>query len=95
MTATASAHKHPNYIGIFFGLLALTIAEVGVAYVSMGHGLKLVALLALAVIKVLLVALFYMHLKFDKRLLSLIALAPFVLLSLVGLLLYTGIILLQ
>ena len=86
----APARRHPNYLGIFWGLLALTIVEVTVAYQSIGRGVKIGALLALAVTKALLVALYYMHLKFDRRLLALIAAAPFFLISAVCLLLFAG-----
>ena len=91
MTTNASTHRHPNYVGIFWALLILTIIEVCVAYTHLAHGLKVAGLLTLAITKALLVALYYMHLKFDRRLLALIALAPFLLLSAVGLLLYVGI----
>ena len=89
--ADAHARQHPNYLGIFWGLLALTILEVAVAYQPIGRGIKVLALLALAVTKALLVALYYMHLKFDRRLLALIAATPFFLISAVCLLLFAGI----
>jgi len=44
----------------------------------------------LAVVKAALVALFFMHLKFDRRLLALVAIAPLVLLTLVALLVIVG-----
>ena len=88
--ADTHARQHPNYLGIFWGLLALTLVEVAVAYQPMGRGLKIGALLTLAITKALLVALYYMHLKFDRRLLVLIAATPFFLISAVCLLLFAG-----
>ncbi len=88
--ADTHARHHPNYLGIFWGLLALTIIEVTVAYQSIGRGLKISALLGLAITKALLVALYYMHLKFDRRLLTLVGATPFFLISAVCLLLFAG-----
>lgn len=88
--STARATRHPNYLGIFAGLLGLTVVEVVIAYQPLSRLPKVTALLALAVTKALLVALYYMHLKFDKRLLTLLALVPFFLISAVCLLLFGG-----
>ena len=82
--------RHPNYVGVCWGLLVLTIIEVAVAYQSIGRGVKIGTLLTLAITKALLVALYYMHLKFDRRLLTLIAATPFFLISAVCLLLFAG-----
>ena len=76
-TAHTGAHKKPNYIGIWFILLVLTIAEVGVAFFSgMPKVVLIVLLLILALWKALLVALYYMHLKFEPKTLWVIALSP-------------------
>ena len=70
-TSHAVAHKKPNYMAIWGVLLVLTIAEVGVAFFShMPKWILIVLLLILALWKALLVALYYMHLKFDARLCS-------------------------
>ena len=59
-------HEAPNYYLIWLYLLILTVLEVLVAFIS---GLPEVALililLGLAVWKAALVALYYMHLKFE------------------------------
>jgi cytochrome c oxidase subunit 4 len=58
--------KHrPNYVGVFAALTILTAAEVGVTYLPIP---RVPVLIPLALLKALLVALFYMHLKFDRRL---------------------------
>src|SRR2546428_7223922 len=62
-----TAHKRPNYILIWVYLAVLTAAELALAFeLPISRNLKLVLLLFLAVWKALLVALFFMHLKFER-----------------------------
>jgi cytochrome c oxidase subunit 4 len=76
---TTTTHDEPNYMGVFWWLLALTLLELGVIYVPI-HRMGILALLvALAMAKAVLVALYFMHLKFERRTLAFIALSPFVL----------------
>ena len=89
MSPARAAH-HPNYIGILLGLLVLTVVEVFIAYQHIARLPKVAALLTLAITKALLVALYYMHLKFDRHLLWLVASVPFLLISAVCLLLFGG-----
>lgn len=75
--AAAPAHKAPPYFMIWGVLFALTIAEVLVAFVShLPKAVLIVILMVLALWKALLVALYYMHLKFEPRRLWLIVLSP-------------------
>jgi cytochrome c oxidase subunit 4 len=77
VTTGEAAHKHPPYMLVFFGLAVLTAAEVLVAFVSgMPKTILIVVLLLLAVWKALLVALYYMHLKFEPRKLWWLVLSP-------------------
>jgi len=72
-----TAHKHPNYVLIWAYLAVLTAVEVGVAFVS--HLPKMwlmLALIFLAVWKALLVALYFMHLKFEPKKLVILASVP-------------------
>lgn len=57
-------HKRPNYLLIFVALAALTLAEVGVTFLPIP---QVPILLGLAAAKIVLVAMFYMHLKTDSR----------------------------
>ncbi len=59
--------KSPNYVGVFAVLAILTAIEVGVTYVNLP---RLPILIPLALAKATLVALFYMHLKSDRRVFS-------------------------
>jgi cytochrome c oxidase subunit 4 len=72
-----TAHKHPNYVLIWVYLAVLTVVEVGVAFIShLPKTTLLIILLFLAVWKALLVALYFMHLKFERWNLRIIALIP-------------------
>jgi cytochrome c oxidase subunit 4 len=75
----ASSHKQPNYIGVFWWLLALTILEVGVIYLPIARLLVGILLVGLALSKAALVAMYFMHLKFEARTLGVIAITPLVL----------------
>ena len=73
------AHKeHPKYMRIFWILLALTIAEVAVVYMPLPKIVIALLLIGMACSKALYVALYFMHLKFEKRTLMIIALTPFI-----------------
>ena len=76
---TASAHSTANYLRIFYILLALTIVEVAIVYLHLPKTLLVSLLVVLAVWKAALVAMHFMHLKFEKTTLALIALSPFIL----------------
>jgi caa(3)-type oxidase subunit IV len=76
---TTATHNEPNYMGVFWWLLALTLLELGVIYVPVHRLAILILLVVLAVSKAALVALYFMHLKFEPRTLGLVALSPFVL----------------
>ena len=75
-------HKEPNYIMIWVWLTALTIIEVWISLVDIHKAIVISTLIGLAVAKAALVALYFMHLRFEKRTLGLIALTPPVLLLL-------------
>ena len=71
-------HKeHPKYMNIFWWLLALTIIEVAVAIPDYSTILKAILLIGLACSKAILVANYFMHLKFEKRTLAIIVITPF------------------
>lgn len=74
-----TAHReHPKYFRIFWWLLALTIVEVAVVIPPLPTLLKGILLVGLACSKAAFVALYFMHLKFEKRALTVIALTPFI-----------------
>ena len=72
-----TAHKHPNYILIWVYLAVLTAAELALAFeLPISRNLKLILLLALALWKALLVAMFFMHLKFERWNLRMLFIIP-------------------
>ena len=73
------AHTEPNYMAVFYWLAALTVIEVGVTFLTRLGLTKLqigAMLVVLAFTKAALVAMYFMHLKFERRTLALIALTP-------------------
>jgi cytochrome c oxidase subunit 4 len=72
----AAGHKHPNYMAIFWYLAILTVVEIGVIFLPFGKFTNGVLLCALAVTKAALVAMYFMHLKFETRTLGMIAVTP-------------------
>jgi cytochrome c oxidase subunit 4 len=74
--AQAVAHKHPNYMAIFWWLAALTVIELVVIFLPLTKLVIGVMLCALALAKASLVAMYFMHLRFETRTLGLIAITP-------------------
>ena len=76
--AATTEHKHPNYMMIWLYLLILTVVEVLVAMLHFLPRKALIgSLVVLAVWKALLVALYFMHLKFEPKKLIWTILIPF------------------
>ena len=71
-------HKHPPYILILVVLLVLTLAEVGMSlYMTNVSRVWLgVGLILMAVWKAILVAMYYMHLKYEPARLWILAISP-------------------
>lgn len=65
-------HKHPNYIAIWFVLLIVTVMEVGYSFLKVPRPILIMGLVGMAVFKALLVALYFMHLKFERKSLGII-----------------------
>ena len=80
-------HKEPNYMGVFWALLILTLAEVGIFYLHVPRLVLIVSLVAMALAKAGLVAAYFMHLRFEKMTLAIIVVSPLALsvLMLIGL----------
>ena len=73
-----NGHKeHPKYMHIFYWLAALTVIEIAVAIPEYSIVLKAILLIGLACGKAILVANYFMHLKFERKTLAAIVLTPF------------------
>ncbi len=68
-------HAETNYIAIFVYLSVLTAAELAV-YAYFPGLVKVAFLVALAWAKATLVAMYFMHLRFERRTLAIVALTP-------------------
>jgi cytochrome c oxidase subunit 4 len=79
--------KHVRLYYMVFGALAfLTIVTVGVFYLHLAHGMAIAVAIAVASVKASLVALFFMHLSDEKRIIYwclLLTVAFFIVLMLV------------
>ena len=73
-------HAEPNYMAVFYWLLALTIIEVGVVYAHMPKIYMVFALVLLALTKAFLVAWYFMHLRSEKVALMMMVGVPLLLL---------------
>ena len=72
-----AGHAETNYMAVWGGLALLTLAEVGVAFLEQfPKSVIMLLLVGLAIWKALLVALYYMHLRFEPNRLRLVAVAP-------------------
>ena len=76
----AGEHQHPNYMAIFYWLAILTVGEIAVVFLPHYVGISKFAvgvfLCAFAIVKATLVAMYFMHLKFETRTLGLVAVTP-------------------
>lgn len=68
--------KEPRYFLIWGILLVLTLAEVAYAFLDLPEIWLVLGLVTMACWKALLVALYYMHLRFEPRRLWVLAAAP-------------------
>ena len=79
--AHGDGHAHPSakeYIAIAVILTIITVVEVAVFYVPSLHSLLPPILLTLSALKFAIVAMWYMHLKFDPRLYSWVFVVPMI-----------------
>jgi cytochrome c oxidase subunit 4 len=75
------AHKGPTYMTIFWWLAGLTVVEVGYSSI-LPHQHKaflIIGLVGFAAVKASLVALYFMHLRFERRSLGVIVTSTLIL----------------
>ena len=77
----AAEHDEPNYIAIFIYLAVLTGVELVVYAVGLPQVAKVGLLIALAFAKAVLVAMYFMHLAIERRVLAIIAIIPIILVT--------------
>lgn len=74
-----SGKVRPNYVAVWVWLVVLMIAGVVASYLPMGKNAVIVLIFAVAATKALLVALYYMHLRFESGLIYAMVIVPVVL----------------
>src|SRR2546428_6409995 len=79
--ATAE-HKHPNYMAIFWSVAIRRVVEIAVIFMPLAKFTIGVLLCSLALGKAVLVAMYFMHLRFETRALGLVAITPLVIATL-------------
>ena len=76
MATQTSDHVEPNYIAVFIYLSILTAIELVIAYERPPKLFLVSSLVSLAFAKAVLVAMYFMHLRFERRTLAIIAFIP-------------------
>lgn len=79
---THGGHPEPNYFGVIVVLAVMTALEIGVISLPIPKIAIGILLVGLALTKAIMVAMYFMHLKFEKRTLALIAATPLLLCAL-------------
>ena len=86
MPSTDSLHgythhgpSYRNYVVVFLGLMVLTAITVAMSYSGLSHEVRTFLAFVIAWTKACLVALIFMHLRFEKRTLAIFAVAPVIL----------------
>jgi caa(3)-type oxidase subunit IV len=74
--AAPAADHRKDYIRIFVALVVLTLMEVSLTYLRMDRRIMTVLMIGLALTKASLVGLYFMHLRYEKRLLLWVAALP-------------------
>ncbi len=69
-------HAPPPYMMIWGVLAVLMFAKVGVSLIGMPQWLSIALLIMISLLSALLVALYYMHLKFEPKKLWILAAVP-------------------
>ena len=73
-------HQHPKYMLIWFWLAVLTALEIAATQLSfLPNSLIYILLIGLAISKAILVALYFMHLRFERRTFVIVVSSPAIL----------------
>jgi cytochrome c oxidase subunit 4 len=78
-TRAHAEHPEPNYMLVFILLAVLTGVEVGIVFLPLAKIFIGLMLVILAFTKAVMVAAYFMHLKFENKTLAIIAFTPIML----------------
>jgi caa(3)-type oxidase subunit IV len=76
MTEHDMTHHHPNYVAVWYWLVGLAILAVLVSALPVPHTFAMAVIFMAAVVKATLVALYYMHLRWEWVLLGSLVVVP-------------------
>lgn len=93
---TYSGHSAPHhqaplgmYFAVFAALMILTILTVWVSRIDLGHGMNTAVAMAIAIVKALVVILWFMHVIHSPRLTWIVVISSFLWLAVLFVLLYS------
>ncbi len=69
-------HAHPPYMLIWGVLAVLMFGKVGISFLGLGRGMTIALLVVISLVSAVLVALYYMHLRFEPKKLWILAAVP-------------------
>lgn len=72
-------HAHPNYIAVWAWLVLLLVVSVAAVMLPFSQTITVSFIFIVATVKAALVAVYFMHLKFEEKLVRYIAIVPVVL----------------
>jgi len=75
----AGEKAHPNYVAVWFWLVGLMVASVSISLLPLSESATVVVIFTIAAVKAVLVALNFMHLRFERLLIYSLATVPLVL----------------
>ena len=76
---TNTERPHPNYVAVWIWLMLLLAVSLVAVYLPFSQGLTVFLILVIALVKSVLVATYFMHLRFERRLILAIAIIPVIL----------------
>jgi cytochrome c oxidase subunit 4 len=72
-------HPRPNYVAVWAWLVFLLLISLAAVYLPFSQAVTITLIFVVAAVKAFLVVVNFMHLKFEQRLVHLIAIVPVVL----------------
>ena len=75
----ATAHARPNYVLIWAWLMGLLFVSLLAVYLPFSHVVTVTMIFSIAVAKAVLVAAYFMHLRFERWLIYAIVISPILL----------------
>jgi caa(3)-type oxidase subunit IV len=74
-----AAHARPNYVAVYLWLIGLLAVSVLAVYLPFSLGITVTIIFLIALAKAVIVAAYFMHMRFDKWLIRSMAIIPVIL----------------